>query len=106
MTGFASILVLAAASWLIRLMFIVFVPAHRLPARVTAALEHLAPSVLAALISLETLGVARQSTATAGLASLACVAAIAVVAQRRPSVTVSAALGLASVLLIDLVVLR
>jgi branched-subunit amino acid transport protein len=56
MVGLAPILVLAAACWLVRVMFIVFVPAERLPGRVTAALGHVAPAVLAAHVSLELAG--------------------------------------------------
>ena len=103
MTGFAPILFLAAACWLVRLTFIVFVPAERLPERVTAALGQVAPAVLAALVSVETVGLVHHGAPAAGLAALGCVAAIAVVALRRPSLTISAGLGLAAVLLLDLV---
>jgi branched-subunit amino acid transport protein len=106
MVGLAPILVLAAACWLVRVMFIVFVPAERLPGRVTAALGHVAPAVLAALVSLELAGLVPAGAPAAGLASLCCIAAIAAVAYRRPSLTVSAGLGIASVLLIDLVLVR
>ncbi|HEY3089309.1 MAG TPA: AzlD domain-containing protein [Jatrophihabitantaceae bacterium] len=106
MVGLAPILVLAAACWLVRVMFIVFVPAERLPGRVTAALGHVAPAVLAAHVSLELAGLVPAGAPAAGLASLCCIAAIAAVAYRRPSLTVSAGLGIASVLLIDLVLVR
>ena len=106
MTGFTPILLLAAASWLVRVMFIVFVPAERLPGRVTAALEQVAPAVLAALVSVGMVGVVQDGAPAAGLASLGCVAAIAAVAHRRPSLTVSAGLGVAAVLLIDLVLVH
>jgi branched-subunit amino acid transport protein len=105
-TGFAPILLLAAACWLVRLTFIVFVPAQRLPGRITTALGQVAPAVLAALVSVETVGVAREGAPSARLASLGCVAAIAVVAHRRPSLTVSAGLGLAAALLLDLVLVH
>jgi len=103
MSGFAPILLLAAACWLMRLAFIVFVPAERLPPRVTSALSQVAPAVLAALVSVETAGVVGGGAPGIGLASLGCVAAIAAVAYRRPSLTISAGLGIAAVLLIDLV---
>jgi len=106
MTGFTPLLLLAAASWLMRLAFIVVLPAERLPRRVTRALSQVAPAVLAALVSVETLGVARIGAATVGLASLGCVAAIAAVAYWRPSLTVSASLGIAAALLIDLSLVR
>ncbi len=106
MIGFTPILLLAAACWLVRVTFIVFVPADRLPGRVTAALGQVAPAVLAALVSVEMVGVVQDGAPGAGLASLGCVAAIAAVAYRRPSLTISAGLGLAAVLLIDLVLVR
>ena len=106
MIGFMPLLLLAAACWLVRVTFIVFVPAERLPGRITAALGQVAPAVLAALVSVETVGVVRDGAPVAGLASLGCVAAIAVVAYVRPSLTVSAGLGLAAVLLIDVLLAR
>jgi hypothetical protein len=51
-------------------------------------------------------GVVQDDAPAAGLASLGCVAAIAAVAHRRPSLTVSAGLGVAAVLLIDLVLVH
>jgi branched-subunit amino acid transport protein len=103
MIGFMPLLLLAAACWFVRVTFIVFVPAERLPGRITAALSQVAPAVLASLVSVETVGVVSDGAPIAGLVSLGCVAAIAVVAYLRPSLTISAGLGLAAVLLIDLV---
>jgi branched-subunit amino acid transport protein len=103
MTGFVPILLVAVASLLMRQAFILFVPADRLPARVTSALDHLAPAVLAALVSVGTVEVFRTGGQPGGLASLIAVIAIAAVAYRRPSLTLSAGLGAAAVLAIDLV---
>ena len=103
MTGLAPILLVAAASWLMRLAFILFVPAGRLPARLTTALNQLAPAVLAALVSIETVNLVRSGGRAGGLASLIAVVVIAAVAYRRPSLTVSAGLGAVAVLCIDLV---
>jgi branched-subunit amino acid transport protein len=106
MIGLTPILLLAAACWLVRVTFIVFVPADRLPGRVTDALGQVAPAVLAALVSVEMVGVVQDGAPATGLASLGCVAAIAAVAHKRPSLTVSAGLGVAAVLLIDLVLVH
>jgi branched-subunit amino acid transport protein len=106
MTGLVAVVLLAAASWLVRLSFIVLVPAHRLPRRFTAALRHVSPAMLAALVSVQTVGVMRGESATSGLAVLGCLAAIAAVARRRPSLTVSAGLGIAAVVLLDVVLVR
>ena len=47
----ALVLLLAAAvTWLLRVSFITLVPAARLPARVHAALDDVAPAVMAALV--------------------------------------------------------
>ncbi len=103
MNGLTALVILAAACWFVRAAFIVFVPAERLPARITAALGQVAPAVLTALVSVQMVGVVRDGAPAAGLASVACVAVIAVVASVRPSLTVSAGLGLTAVVLIDLV---
>lgn len=103
MTGFATVVLLAAASWLVRLTFIVFVPAQRLPRPFTEALAHVAPAVLAALVSVETVGAVRAGTATTALALLGCTAAVAAAARWRPSMTISAGLGIASVVVLDVV---
>lgn len=102
MNGFAPIVLLAAACWLVRLTFVVFVPPERLPGRITAALGQVAPAVLSALVCVEVVGTVRGGSPAAGLASVLCVATIAAVAHRRPSLTITAGLGLAAVLLIDL----
>jgi branched-subunit amino acid transport protein len=84
----------------------VFVPAERLPRPVTAALGHAAPAVLSALVSVEVVGLTGHGSPAARVASVGCVIAIAAVAYRRPSSAVTAGLGIAAVLLIDLVLAR
>jgi len=86
-----------------RLAFIVFIPAERLPGRVTSALNQLAPAVLAALVSVETVGVVRGGDLGIGLVSLGCVTVIGIAAHRRPNLTISAGPGLAAIVLIDVV---
>ena len=51
MNALVAMVALAAICWVFRVLFIVFVPAERLPARFREALEHLAPAVLAALVA-------------------------------------------------------
>lgn len=50
MTAALVLLAAAAATWLLRVLFIGIVPADRLPARMRQALPHVGPAVLAALI--------------------------------------------------------
>jgi branched-subunit amino acid transport protein len=105
LTGLGTVLLLAAASWLVWVSCIVLVPAQRLPRPVKAALGHVAPAVLAALVSVETVGAVRGGSATTALAVLGCTTAIATVARRRPSLTISAALGVASVVVLDVILM-
>jgi len=68
----------AAGTYLLRLLFIALVPAHRLPDRVRAALQLVGPAALAALIATDighaaaqplSLWPTRASVASAGLIS-------------------------------------
>lgn len=106
MNGIGYLLLIAAASWLLRLTFAVLIPPERLPARATAALAHTAPAVLAALVSVATVQVVHADGADVRPVSLGCLAGVAVVAFRRPNIALSSALGLGAALLIDLVVVR
>ena len=104
MTGIAPILLLALGCWLLRALFIALIEEVHLPPRVRLALAHLPPAILGALVAL---GVATSPSggddAGTTAAALLCIAVIAVVAYVRPSLTVSAALGLVSIVLVDLV---
>ena len=103
MTGFAPIFLLAVGCWLLRVIFIVLIPGELLPPRVTSLLGQLAPAVLAALISVEITTAARGDNAGITVIGLACLTGIAIVARFRPSLTISAGLGLAAIALLDLV---
>jgi branched-subunit amino acid transport protein len=106
MNGMTYLLALAAGSWALRVAFIVLIPAERLPERVTAALGHTAPAVLASLVSVETVTGLKDDGGDARLAVVAALIAITTVAARRPNLALSAGLGVASALLIDLVLVR
>jgi len=95
---------LAAACWLLRIGFIVLVPADRLPARVRAALGHLPPAVLAALVAVETDSAMRGDDALVAVLVLVSVMAIALAVRLTGSLLLGVAIGLAAALLIDLVV--
>ena len=83
MTTIIAMLVLALACWLLRVLFIAFVPAEALPCRFRAALDHLAPAVLAALIAVEIDSATREGSAQVVALVLATVVAIAVAAHSR-----------------------
>jgi branched-subunit amino acid transport protein len=104
MSDMATLLVVAALTWLLRINLLVLVPAARLPAGLRAALDHLAPAVLAAMLALQ---FADSVTATGGgidwILTLAAAALITAVSYRSGSLAIPAAVALAAVLFIDLV---
>jgi branched-subunit amino acid transport protein len=106
MNGMTYLLALAAGSWVLRVAFIVLIPAERLPGRVTAALGHTAPAVLASLVSVEAVAGLQDDAGDVRLAVVGALIAITAVAARRPNLALSAGLGMASALLIDLVLVR
>jgi branched-subunit amino acid transport protein len=106
MTALMSMLALGVVSWVFRITFVTLLPAERLPARLQAGLEHLAPAVLAALVAVEVLGLVRGAQPTYALALVAATVVIGVVAHRTRNLSIACALGLGVVLALDLVVPR
>lgn len=104
MTALLAMLGLAAVCWLFRIVFIVLVPAHRLPDLARRALGYLAPSVLAALVAVETQASATQDPAIA-VYVVGSVAAMACVAWRTRSLLWTVGVGAAAAVLLDLVLL-
>jgi branched-subunit amino acid transport protein len=98
MTATLALLLAAVVSWTLRVLFIAVVPATRLPARVRAALDDVAPAVLAALVVTSL----AHGRALAGLAPTEVVAGLvaAVVAWRTRNLawTVVAGVGAVAVL--------
>lgn len=105
MNGLTYLLLLAALSWFLRAGFIVLLPG-RLPPRVRAALEHTAPAVLAALVSVETFGAVQDDGAQVRLVVVGSLIAVAVVATRRPNPALTTGMGLGAAVLVDLVLAR
>ena len=103
MSGLGTMLLIAAASWLLRAGFVVLVPASRMPDQVRGALEHLPPSVLAALVAVDLAGSAGPSHGLAESTVVVGVAAVlAAVAWRTRNVAVVSLLALAAVVAVDL----
>jgi branched-subunit amino acid transport protein len=103
MSAWAAVLLLGGACWVFRVLFIVLVPAHRLPSVVRRALGHLAPSVLAALVAVETASTAGAGSSSAGVSVVAAVVVIGLVAWRTGSLLGTIAIGAALAVTIDLV---
>jgi branched-subunit amino acid transport protein len=103
-TALAAMTLLAVVCWVFRILFIVVVPAERLPERARLALEQLAPAVLAALVAVETDSTIRGGDALTGLLVLLSVLAIAVAVRLTGSLLLAITLGLGAALLIDLMI--
>jgi branched-subunit amino acid transport protein len=105
-TALISMLALGVVSWVFRVGFVTLLPAERLPSRLQASLEHLAPAVLAAIVAVEVVGLVRDAQPVDGLALLAAGAVIGLVARRTRNLSIACALGVGVVLVLDLVVAR
>jgi branched-subunit amino acid transport protein len=100
-----AMLLLAGACWLFRVLFIVLVPAHRLPAVVKRALGFLAPSVLAALVAVETSASASAGSPEVGTFVLLAVVAMGLVSWRTRSLLWTIAVGAGLAVLLDTVLI-
>jgi branched-subunit amino acid transport protein len=103
MTDLLPMLLLAAVCWGFRILFIVLVPAHRLPAVVKRALGFLAPSVLAALVAVETSGAAQTGSPAVGAYVVAAVLLMGLVSWRTRSLLWTIAVGATLTVALDLV---
>ena len=100
-----ALLALALACFGLRTTFVLLVPADRLPAAVSRALQHLAPAALASICAVELTGAVEPTDLTSTAASLGIVVLAAVVALRTRSMTWTVLSGVVAVLLVDLVLL-
>jgi branched-subunit amino acid transport protein len=98
-----AMLLLAAACWLLRVSLIVIVPAHRLPAILRRALGHLAPSVLAALVAVETQSAAGTGSTLDTAYVVGAVLVMGLVTWRTASLLWTVAVATAAAVLLDLV---
>jgi branched-subunit amino acid transport protein len=104
-TDLAAMLALALLCWGLRATFVLFIPADRLPPAVARGLQHLAPAALASICAVELTGALKQSEPASTVASLAIVGVAAAVALRTRNMTWTVLAGVATVLLVDLVLL-
>jgi branched-subunit amino acid transport protein len=97
-TALVAVAGAAAATWLLRVLFITLVPAGRLPGPVRRTLPHVGPAVLAAVIAAALAG----GQAGVDPAFLGGAVVTAVVAWRRRSVVLATVCGLGTVALLHL----
>ncbi len=103
MTAMLTMLALGGVSWLMRMVFIVVIPADRLPARFNESLKFLAPAVLAATAAVELTGLMRDGSAGVCLSLAAGTVVVVLVAHWTRSLNTVVLLGLVIVAAIDLV---
>ena len=102
MTPMLAMVGLAVGSWLLRALFIVLVPAERLPTGVSGALTHLAPAVLAALVAVEVVGAVQDLDLTATALVLGSLVLAGVAVRVTGSMGLAVTIGLGAALLVDL----
>lgn len=100
-----AMLVLAGVCWVLRILFIVLVPADRLPTGARTALGHLAPAVLAALVAVEADAAARGADLTTASLVVGSVLLAGLAVRLTGSLLLAITIGVGAALVIDLLVL-
>jgi branched-subunit amino acid transport protein len=98
-----AVVALGLGCWLLRVMFVLLVPADRLPPLVAEALQHLAPAALASIIAVELVGAVDVSDPASTAQALAVVVSAGAVAVLTRSMTWTVLAGIVAVLVVDLV---
>jgi branched-subunit amino acid transport protein len=96
-------ILLAAASWVLRSLFVVVVPAARLPRPLRDSLRHLAPAVLAALVTVEVAAAAQGLDAMRAAVLLGSVVLAGVAVRVTGNRGLAVFVGVGAALLLDLV---
>lgn len=105
MTALVAALLLAAVCWVLRVLLVVVVPADRLPGSVQESLEHLAPAVLASLVTVELVGAVRDTELLPALLMLVGMAAAAALVRRTGSLALAVGVGASLALVVDLLLI-
>lgn len=102
MTGFATLALVSAATWLLRIGFLVLIPARRLPPALQSSLDDLAPAVLTAIVAVDLTALLTQETDPAGVVeTLAAAAIVGGIAWRTRSLAITVLFALVAVCTID-----
>jgi len=105
MTTVLAMLLLAAVCWFFRILFIVVVPADRLPSGARTALSQLGPAVLAALVAVEAHTAARGADLTTACLVVGSLVLAGLAVRVTGSLLLAIGTGVAAALFIDLIVL-
>ena len=98
-----TLLLLGIGCWLLKVLFVAVVPAERLPDRLRAALDHLPPAVLAALVVSSAATAVRGDAARTVAVAVAALVVVGLVHRRGRRLLVAIGIACAAVVLVDLV---
>ena len=101
MNAVLAVLGLGLGSWLLRTMFVLVVPAERLPQGLREGLTHLAPAALAALVAVEIAGAATGLDLVRIVVLLGSLALAGLAVRLTGSVGLAVTIGLGAALVID-----
>lgn len=104
-TDLVAVLLLGLACWVLRVAFVLVVPADKLPPVVARGLRHLAPAALASLCAVELTAAVHGATAASAITSVGVVAVAAAVALLSRSMSWTVLAGIVAVVVVDLVLL-
>ena len=97
-------ILLGLVSWVLRIVFVLLVPAERLPAAVRRGLDYLAPAALAAIAAVQFVTVTTGGDHTQLWGSLAAIGLVAVVAYVTRNLTAVVGVALVAIVVLDLVI--
>jgi len=100
-TALALMALLALACWLLRVLFVLVVPAERLPVRLQHGLGQLAPAVLAALVVAELTGSVQDADPLAATVLVGSMVVAAVAVRITHSLGLAITVGLVGALVVD-----
>ena len=103
MTAVVAMVGLGLGSWVLRALFILMIPAERLPQALRDGLTHLAPAALAALVAVEVAGAAAGLDVAGTVLMLGSLAVAGFVVRLTGSVGLAVTIGLGAALVIDFV---
>ena len=91
--------------WVLRVFFVIVVPAEHIPPVMRRALQHLAPAVLTAIGAVEVTSVLSAAESVASSLAVAAMALVAGVADRWRNSGLTMIVAVVAILVLDLVVL-
>ena len=105
MTEVLTMIALGAACWVLRIFFVVVVPAERIPSVLHRALQYLASAVLAAIAAVEVTSVLSSADLVGSGLAVAAMVLVGVVAFRWRNSAVTMIVAIVAIFVLDLILL-